>query len=183
MMLIIHIAHRFLIGYVYGRTHSQTGGLLQIWLIRRFGSLLAFQPILLGLIFLSREFWIEGGVLVGAGVAVIVFVECYTRWKLRQPGRNSLSAITRDSLDTFFKRARPARGGKVDDEGTSLVSSGPNALTRGSMASVLEMMSLTLAVMPSPSPSRGPVPLRMSSYFAALCMLLNHCGFRNGEPR
>lgn len=31
------------------------------------------------------------------------------------------------------------------------------------MASVLEMMSVTLAVMPSPSQTRGPVPIRMSS--------------------
>jgi hypothetical protein len=31
---------------------------------------------------------------------------------------------------------------------------------RGSMASVLEMMSLTLAVMPSASRHRGPLPLR-----------------------
>jgi hypothetical protein len=33
-------AHRFLVGYVFGRTRSQTGGLLQIWLLRRFATLL-----------------------------------------------------------------------------------------------------------------------------------------------
>src|SRR6266702_2922195 len=35
------LAHRFLVGYVYGRTRSQTGGLLQIWLLKRFTSLIA----------------------------------------------------------------------------------------------------------------------------------------------
>ena len=50
--VILAAAHRFLVGYVYGRTRSQTGGLLQMWLIQRFGTLLAFQPLVLGLILL-----------------------------------------------------------------------------------------------------------------------------------
>jgi hypothetical protein len=158
-------AHRFLVGYVYGRTHSQTGGVLQIWLLRRFGTLLSFQPLLLGLILLSRKFWAEGGALVGVAVALIIFVEVYTGLKSRQPGRSSLSAITRDCLDTFADtakdRGRHSKNG-IDDESMSLVNSGaPGATrTRGSMASVLEMMSLTLAVMPSSSRRKGPVPLR-----------------------
>jgi hypothetical protein len=108
--------------------------------------------------------WIEGGILAGVGVAVIVFVESYTNWKTKLPGKKSLSAITQDSLDTFASTARPFSRRNVDEESTSLVSSARGARTRGSMASVLEMMSLTLAVMPSPSPSRGPVPLRECSY-------------------
>jgi hypothetical protein len=91
------------VGYVYARTHSQTGGLLQIWLLRRFGTLLSFQPILLGLIFLSRKFWIEGGVLCGTGLFVIVFVEIYVITRTRQPGRGSLPAITRGSLPAITR--------------------------------------------------------------------------------
>ncbi|THV01445.1 hypothetical protein K435DRAFT_750308 [Dendrothele bispora CBS 962.96] len=158
LLFLTLIAHRFLVGYVYARTHSQTGGELQLWLMRRFGTLLSFQPILLGLIFLSQDIWIEGGVLVGVGVMVILFVESYTRWKTRLPGRSSLSAITRNSLETFEGVAKRPRS-NTDEEGTSLVSS-PTGRARGSMASVLEMMSLTLAVMPSPTPARGPVPLQ-----------------------
>lgn len=157
LLFMTLIAHRFIVGY--NAVHSRTGGLLQIWLLRRFGTLLALQPILLGLIFLSRRFYIEGGVLVGAGVAVAVFVEVYTVWKMGMPGRRSLSAITQDSLNTFQKTAKSTQRRSVDEESTSLVSTAPGARTRGSMASVLEMMSLTLAVMPSPSPSRGPLPL------------------------
>lgn len=151
------LAHRFLVGYVYARTHSQTGGLLQLWLLRRFGTLLSFQPILLGLIFLSRHFWIEGGVLIGTGVFVILFVEIYTSAKMRQPGRKSLSPITRNSLERFQTGA-DRRGGSETD--TVSGSSVPGTRTRGSMASVLEMMSLTLAVMPTSSNYKGPVPLR-----------------------
>ena len=152
------LAHRFLVGYVYARTHSQTGGLLQIWLLRRFGTVLSFQPILLGLIFLTREFWIEGGVLIGTGLFVVVFVESYTSWKTRLPGRKSLSPITRNSLETF---ANTARRYLENDTGTINDSSVPGTRTRGSMASVLEMMSTTLAVMPSSSNFKGVVPLRM----------------------
>ncbi|KAG6811858.1 hypothetical protein H0H92_005529 [Tricholoma furcatifolium] len=152
-------AHRYLVGYVYGRTHSQTGGLLHIWLIKRFGTLLSLQPILLGLIFLSRSFWIEGVVLIAAGVIVIIFIEGYTAWKLRSRGRRSLSPITRNSLNTFEVTAWDTSRRAIDDEGTSAGSSSGRNRLRGSMASVLEMMSVTLAVMPSNTNHRGPVPL------------------------
>ncbi|KAI0698409.1 hypothetical protein C8T65DRAFT_660659 [Cerioporus squamosus] len=159
LLLLTLIAHRFLIGYVYGRTHSQTGGLLQIWLLRRLGTILAFQPLVLGLIFLSRRLWPEGGVLCGAAVFVVVIVEGFCNWRTKLPGRSSLSPITQDSIATFERSAKPARPRDLDEESTSLVSSARNTRARGSFASVLEMMSLTLAVTPSPSESRGPVPL------------------------
>ncbi|KAF8167474.1 hypothetical protein B0H34DRAFT_18533 [Crassisporium funariophilum] len=157
LLLLTLIAHRFLVGYVYARTHSQTGGLLQIWLLRRFGTLLSFQPILLGLVLMTRHFWIEGGVLVGTGVFVIIFVESYTTWKTRLPGRKSLSPITQNSIDTFASAADRYIDHETDTiNGSSL----PGTRTRGSMASVLEMMSVTLAVMPSASTYRGAVPLQ-----------------------
>ncbi|KAJ7141880.1 hypothetical protein C8R43DRAFT_892427 [Mycena crocata] len=161
LLFLTLVAHRFLVGYVYARTHSQTGGLLQIWLLRRFGTLVALQPILIGLIFLSRKFWIEGGVLVGTGVFVIFFVEIYVITKTRLPGRRSLSPITRDSLDSFAASAKPGRRRTVDDETASLVSSGrPGHRTRGSMASVLEMLSVTLAVIPPQKPTQASLPLK-----------------------
>lgn len=158
LLLLSLIAHRFLVGYVYARTRSETGGRLQIWLLARFATLLSFQPILLGLIFLSHRIWIEGSVLVGAGVVVILIVETYTSLKLRLPGRASLSPITRDSLDSFTSAADSYL---VDDfEGTTNGSSTRGGIARGSMASVLDMMSLTLAVHPSAPSYRGPVPLQ-----------------------
>ena len=153
-------AHRFLVGYVYGRTKSPTGGLLQLFMLRRFALLLALQPLVLGLILLSRRLWPEAGALLGTSFAVALFVESFCSFKTRQPGVRSLSPITRNSLEVFRAAARPARRRNVDEESVSLVSSDKNARSRGSMASVLEMMSITLAVIPSPSQMRGPVPLR-----------------------
>lgn len=162
LILLPNSAHRFLVGYVYARTHSQTGGVLQLWLLKRFGTLLSFQPILLGLILLSRRFWIEGGILVGAGVFVVIFVEVYCHLKARPPNawNAGLSPITRNSLDRFASGADR----NVDSEQETNDSSrrGGHMRTRGSMASVLEMMSITLAVMPTSSTYRGPVPLRKS---------------------
>ncbi|KAK7058587.1 hypothetical protein VNI00_002223 [Paramarasmius palmivorus] len=164
LILLTLVAHRFLTGYVYA-PNTSTGGLLQIWMLRRLGTLLALQPILLGLIFLSREIWIEGGVLAGTGVLVILFVETYTQVKTSERSSRSLSAITKDSVETFASQARSKRMNVDDEESTSLVGSraGTGMRTRGSMASVLEMMSLTLAVMPSQSRTRGPVPLPTES--------------------
>ncbi|KAI0347698.1 hypothetical protein BDW22DRAFT_1479635 [Trametopsis cervina] len=163
LLLLTLIAHRYLIGYVYGRTRSQTGGLLQIWLLKRFGTLIAFQPLVLGLIFLSRSLWIEGGILCGTAAFVVTFVETYCRWRTRTPARTALSNVTQDSLETFGRSAKPKEARDTDEESTSLVSSARNTRRRGSsfgsFASILDMMSLTLAVMPSPTENRGPIPL------------------------
>lgn len=132
---------------------------MQIWLLKRFGTILAFQPLILGLIFLSRRLWIEGGVLCGTAIVVVIFVEAYCRWKTRLPGPKSLNNITRDSLDAFGRAARPKEPRDLDEESTSLVSSARNTRMRGSFASILDMMSMTLAVTPSASQARGPVPL------------------------
>lgn len=129
-------------------------------MLRRFALLLALQPLVLGLILLSRRLWPEAGALLGTSLAVAIFVELFCSFKTREPGIRSLSPVTRNSLETFRAAARPVRRLNVDEESISLVSSDKNPRSRGSMASVLEMMSITLAVIPSPSQLRGPVPLR-----------------------
>ncbi|KAH8992407.1 hypothetical protein EDB92DRAFT_1857796 [Lactarius akahatsu] len=159
LVFLTLVAHRFLVGYVYGRTRSQTGGLLQIWLLKRFASLIALQPILLGLILLSRKLWPEGGALVGAGIFTIAFVEVYTRLKERSPGRRALNPVSQHALESFGKAAKPNHPAVLDEESPSIVSSGRATRTRGSFASVLEMMSLTLAVAPSHYQQHGPVPI------------------------
>jgi calcium permeable stress-gated cation channel len=179
-LTIYTTAHRYLVGYVYARTHSQTGGLLQIWLLRRFATLLAFQPILLGLIFLSRRLWILAGVLLGVAAGVVILVEIYCNWKTRLPGRRSLSAITQDSLRTFASTAHMSVGPADDDETNSFYNTSRQGRTRGSMASVLDMMSLTLAVEPSPSQQRGPVPLR--TYLRHILLSETDSIFRNRHP-
>ena len=133
---------------------------MQLFMLRRFALLLALQPLVLGLILLSRRLWPESGALLGTSVAVALFVELFCSLKTREAGVRSLSPVTRDSLEAFKAAARPTRRRNVDEESVSLVSSDKNTRSRGSMASVLEMMSITLAVIPSSSQARGPVPLR-----------------------
>ena len=184
---ICQTAHRFLVGYVYGRTKSPTGGLVQLFMLRRFALLLALQPLVLGLIVLSRRLWPEAGALLGTSLAVALFVELFCSLKTRKLGVTvrSLSPMTRNSLETFRTTARPVRRRNVDEESVSLVSSDKQPRERGSMASVLEMMSITLAVIPSSSQTRGPVPLR--EYPRLHCLLmsikLEHVGFRNRNIR
>jgi hypothetical protein len=137
---------------------------LQIWLLRRFATLLGLQPIVLGLLLLTRQLWPEGGVLIGTGLTVIGAVELYTGRKMREFERKPrLSAITQNSLNTFAEAARGGDG-RRGEEAMSMLSEdvgrgGGGRRGRGSMASVLEMMSLTLAVTPARTAARGPVPL------------------------
>ncbi|KAH8120259.1 hypothetical protein DFH11DRAFT_1559146 [Phellopilus nigrolimitatus] len=162
LLFLTIVAHRFLVGYVYGRTDAQTGGLLQIWLLRRFAVVVTFQPILLGVIFLTRRLFIEGGILIGFGVAAIIMIEAYACWKTRLPGRKSLSTVTLNALDTFEERASARNKDVSESEGASFASA-PRMRPRGSISSVLEMMSLTLAVMPTPHQAREAVPLDTES--------------------
>ncbi|KAI0319045.1 hypothetical protein OF83DRAFT_1170563 [Amylostereum chailletii] len=165
LLFLTLVAQRFLVGYVYGRTRSQTGGLLQMWLLKRFGTVLAFQPLLMGLILLSRRLWPEGGTLVGVAVFIVVLVEGFAYWTTRLPGRKSLSMATQEALETFEATARTDKKEIIlgEDESGSAGNSEMRATTtsraRGSFASVLDMMSVTLAVTPSQYQSRGPVPL------------------------
>ena len=159
------IAHRFLVGYVYGRTEAATGGLAQLWLLRRLATIVTFQSILLGLIYLTRRLFIEGGILVGVGVFAIFLVEIYTNYKMKLPGRKSLHEETHQALQVFEETAHAKRR-IIDEEESSgqlNVNSRP-VYHRGSFASVLEMMSITLAVTPSNSQSRAAIPLGWSFY-------------------
>ena len=165
LIFLTLIAHRFLVGYVFGRTDSsQTGGLLQLWVLRRFATLLALQPLLLGLLLFSRELWVLGGIMAGVALLVIFMVEGYASWRLRKPGRRSLSAVTRHSLRAYGNSARPRRAVAPASEEKSTVTNTSDRPRRRnghtSISSVLDMMNITLAVMPSPARNRGPVPLR-----------------------
>ncbi|KAG9103614.1 hypothetical protein FRC06_009388, partial [Ceratobasidium sp. 370] len=165
LMLLSLVAYRYLVGYVWTRTNApSTGGLLQLWLLRRFATLLALQPLLVGLIFLSRRLWALAGVLLGAALLIIVIVESYCAYKSRTLHERNFGPVVRDSLATFKRSLRGNRSRRrltIEEDGTSLVSSPMerSGIPRGSIASVLEMMSITLNVMPSPNRARDAVPI------------------------
>lgn len=160
LLLLTLIAHRFLVGYVYpNMSGSQNGGIIQIWFLQRLATLLCLQPLLMGLLLLSHQFWILGGVLVGWAVFIVAFVEIFAWRRQRRPGIKSLSPVTRDALDRLSQTMKRRPTGQPEDA-TSMVSSSRHVRTRGSMASVLEMLHVTLAVMPSTQTRTiGPVPL------------------------
>ncbi|KAH9937349.1 uncharacterized protein B0H18DRAFT_950236 [Fomitopsis serialis] len=133
LLLLTLIAHRFLIGHVHGRTHSSTGGLLQIWLVRRLGTLLAFQPLILGLIPLEQRSLDEGGILCGFAVFTSIFVESYTAWRTRLPGPRSLSLSPRFVGD-LRAYCTPGKRGVAEEESLSLVSSARNTGCASSLA-------------------------------------------------
>lgn len=155
--------HRYLATYGHARTHSQTGGLLQLWTLRRFGSLLSLQPFLLGLIFLTRQLWTLAGVLLGLALAIVIFVELACSWNTREPSVKSLSEVTQNALDTFRRTAKPSATiygyDNSTDSGSSAVGRSITGNARGDIASVLEMMSITLAVSPRSLRRQAAVPL------------------------
>ncbi|KAG9015185.1 hypothetical protein FRB94_004304 [Tulasnella sp. JGI-2019a] len=161
LLILTLVAHRYLVGYVHGRVGvGQTGGLLHLWVMRRFGTLLALQPFLLGLVLFSRRFWALGGILIGTAVLIVVTVEGYTAHKTRTPGRQSLDVATKDSLDRFQRLSRGRTRPSKDEEGANLVTSVSlgRRRTRRSISSMLDMMSAILAV-PTENLQRGPIPL------------------------
>ncbi|KAG8704088.1 hypothetical protein FRC09_003778, partial [Ceratobasidium sp. 395] len=165
LLLLSLVAFRYLVGYVWTRTNApSTGGLLQLWLLRRFATLIALQPLLMGLIFLSRRLWALAGVLLGAALLIVLIVEGYCTYKSRSPPERDFSPVVRDSLATFKRSMHGSRARRrltIEEDGTSLVSSPMerNGIPRGSIASVLDMMSITLNVMPSLNRTRDAVPI------------------------
>ncbi|CAE6431762.1 unnamed protein product [Rhizoctonia solani] len=165
LVLLSLVAYRYLVGYVWSRTDApSTGGILQLWLLRRFATLLALQPILLGLILLSRRLWALSGALFGAALVIVAIVEVYCGYKSRNLPERKFSPIVRDSLATFRRSVRGSKSKRrltIEEDGTSLVSSPMErgGIPRGSIASVLDMMSITLNVMPSPNRPKDAVPV------------------------
>ncbi|KAG8890809.1 hypothetical protein FRB98_004854 [Tulasnella sp. 332] len=160
LLILTLVAHRYLVGYVRGRVGvGQTGGLLHIWMMRRFGTLLALQPFLFGLILFSRRFWALGGILVGTAVLIVAIVEGYTYHRTRVPRYRSLDNSSKESLDRFRRAARGRTRASNDEEGTGLVmpASPGRRRTRPSISSMMDMVSMILSA--PVAGHRGPLPL------------------------
>ena len=147
---------------MYGRTLAQTGGLLQLWLTKRFATVLALQPFLMGLELLTRDLWPEAGTLLGSAVVIVLLVEALTFFLTRHKSVHSLHPVTREALASFVSVARPRKNTAYSDGRLSAESSHRNGGPRGSYASVLDMMNQTLAIPTSAYQTRSPVPLRES---------------------
>jgi len=169
LLFLTLVAHRYLVGYAYGRSGvGERGGLLQIWLIRRFASIITLQPILLGLIFMSQRLWILGGILTGIGTFLLIGFELYTSGRTRRqasPSGSNKQSLAMFQHIAFRRKQEMEQAGEESSshqgEQGSITSRArlSQIRSRGSLASVLEMMSITLATMPSRSRNQLPVPL------------------------
>jgi hypothetical protein len=130
---------------------------------------MSLQPILLGLIFLSRSLWVLGGILTGVGTFLLISAEVYVMLRIHSADRKQLPNTALQSLTLFQHIASNQRSNSDGetksssniDEQASLASRErlSQLRSRGSLASVLEMMSITLATIPSRSRNRLSVPL------------------------
>jgi len=168
LALLTLVAHRFLAGYVYGRSdHGQSGGLLQLWILRRFATMLALQPFLLGLILLPFREWGLAGVLLGSAVFIAFVTETYTTARMRKPGVKSLSEASQESLTDLITEIKNRRDDNDDDSEKSLPAAPEGEATPPrraravvSMTSLLDMISRTLALPRSGSRQGQAIPLR-----------------------
>ncbi|KAF8321602.1 hypothetical protein DL93DRAFT_2072348 [Clavulina sp. PMI_390] len=171
LVLLSLAAHRYLVGYVYGRTdRGQSGGLLHMWIMRRFATMLALQPFLLGLILLPFREWALACTLIGVALFLVFVVELYTGIRMRQPSASSLSEASRESLDDFSHEMHMKRpegtGEKALPAPPGGESGGRTPRSRGrtvaSMASILDMINQALAI-PQASRPHAAVPLPSES--------------------
>ncbi|EJU01091.1 hypothetical protein DACRYDRAFT_108421 [Dacryopinax primogenitus] len=155
LLLLSCVAHRFLIGYVYQRG-GQTGGLLQMWMLRRFMNLLGLQPVLLGLLLFSRQEWAIGAVLIGVGLGLVLLVEFHTvcnEWKIDRT--DDLDQESLRALASFHTAISDRREASEEVHLVPVCAPQSSVLPevarprRGSIASILDMMAVTLPVMPS----------------------------------
>jgi len=92
--------------YLHAPSKGYEAATLALWTIRRFGWVLAFQPMIYGLIVLSRREWEIGGISVGVAVVTIVISELVTAGLHPSPRRSKLSASCRKSLDDITLQMR-----------------------------------------------------------------------------
>jgi hypothetical protein len=85
--------------YLHAPSQGFEAATLALWTIRRFGWVLALQPLIYGLIVLSRREWEMGGISIGVAVVTVVISEIVTAGLHPSPSRRKLSASTRKSLD------------------------------------------------------------------------------------
>ena len=160
LLFLTLVVHRYLVGYVYGRTYRvQSGALMHLWLIRRFATMVALQPLLLGLILLVHRLWALASVLLAVAALCVIAVEFHAETQTWEPDVDSLSPAAWESLDKFVSQVMTGEVDLMPHPAQFAVDQG----TRASMASMLEMISASLAVAPSAPLQPRPVPFRKFS--------------------
>jgi hypothetical protein len=143
--------------YLYAPSRGYEGATLALWTIRRFGWVLALQPLIYGLIVLSRNEWEIGGISIGVAVLTVVLSELLTTVSHPSPSRKRLSATTRRRLDTIGD----AMSRSVGSPTPSRPASGASSLVLRPRQSTSSMLRRLTALLPGLSrlPPDCPLPL------------------------
>lgn len=155
---LLFLACRFLATYTDCNLHGSPGGQVAIGLLWILGWTLCLQPLLLGLVLLSRREWRIGGASVGVAVAGLIVFEVLVRSKCR---RRRLEREDLDRMHSFAQRLKKQTVELVDDGTPEPESDLPASdnIRRRSNATIFELMS-DLLIPSERRRSRGPLPLQ-----------------------
>ena len=143
--------------YLHAPSKGYEAATLALWTIRRFGWVLALQPLIYGLIVLSRREWEIGGISIGVAVVTVIISELVTAGLHPSPKRNKLSASTQKSLDDI---SHAMRHPPVPAQLTRAISGSSSQILR-SRQSTSSMLRRLTTLLPGLSrlPPECPLPL------------------------
>lgn len=153
---LLYIAGRYLATYVDCTLHGGSHGRLAISMLWNLGWVLCLQPLVLGLVILSRREWAIGGASLGVALAGLIVFEALARTKCRTP---RLSEDDRDRVRKFADSIKGHAGELIDDfeESAQSEPSGTRPRRR-SNATIFELMS-DLLIPAERRRGRGFLPL------------------------
>ena len=154
---LLYVTGRYLATYADCTLYGGSHGRLAISILWKLGWALCLQPLLLGLVIVSRREWAIGGASLGVALAGVTIFELLARTKCRTP---RLSKEDRDQLRKFTQSLKGHTGELIDDfeESNQTEHSGTRSRRR-SNATIFELMS-DLLIPSERRRSRGFLPLQ-----------------------
>lgn len=156
-LILLFAATRYLAVFTDCCLFGSSGGKLAIWLIRCLALVLLFQPVLLGLILLSRREWAIGGASLGVALAGLMLFEGLV-WRKGRPV--TLSRTEHAKFRLFAKRLQSHAVEPIDNMSIDRPSELENhGRRRRSNATIFELMS-DLLLPSNQTRSQGHLPLK-----------------------
>lgn len=164
-LILLFAASRYLATFTDCSLLGSSGGKLVIWLLRSLALVLLCQPVLLGLILLSRREWGIGGASIGVAVVGLLLFEGLV-WK--QGRTATLSRTEHAKFRLFAKRLQSHAVEPIDNMSIDRPSDFENSgRRRRSNATIFELMS-DLLLPSNQTRSQGHLPLKTENIDAYL---------------
>jgi hypothetical protein len=154
---LLFVGGRYLATYADCTLHGGFNGHVAISMLWNLGWVLCLQPLLLGLVILSRREWAIGSASLGVSLVGLIVFELLARTKYRSP---RLPKEDQDRLRSFTDGLEGHTGELIDDfeETTQSAPSGTRPRRR-SNATIYELMS-DLLIPSERRRNRGFLPLQ-----------------------